>query len=978
MTLTPGIPLYTAERLGDDDFVEQFVARRDLLDLLLNSLRALVHGGESEHQIIIGQRGMGKSSLLRRVAIGVMRDDELRARLIPLRFREEQYNVIALSTFWRNCSEALAEWCDANGRSAFAERIDRALESPSQRDAETAAATFLELCRHAGGRPVLLVDNLDLILDALGGAEQWRLRHTLQMRDGPIVIGAAAQFLSQSGDREGAFYEFFHPHLLEPLSEAELMRCMHALADLRGEAGQPVKRILAREPERLRTLYALTGGNPRVLALIYQIIERSESDTIFADLEALLDQVTPFYKARVEEYATSQQRAVIDAIALNWDPITTRDISAVTGIETTSIPSHLNRLKKDGFIQEVPTSGARTGYQIAERFLNIWYLMRHGTRRARQKLRWLTKFLARLYSPEELGRMAAEARDERSCVWHPHYREAVLAAYDEINAPSLADLSRIALQDVAFGGPVDADAAAEAGRSGLEDETAEMVASAWAAHKKYLESDPLKSLESLDDLIGRFCDDPRPELREQVAKALFNKGFCLGALGRDEDAIDVYDELIGRFGNDPQPELWQPVVLALFNKGGCLGELGRHEEAIAVYDHLLDRFGDDPQPELRQPVAWALFNKGVHLGELKRHEDAIVVYDHLIGRFGDDPQPGLRQPVARALLNKGGRFGELKRHEEAIAVYDHLIGRFGDDPQPELLLRGAWALFNKGVCLDELGRYEDAIAVYNHLIGRFGDDPQPELRQPVAQALFNKGVRLGELGRHEEAIAVYDHLIGHFGDDLQPELRQQVAQALTMKANILFDCFGDIGEAEKAYRLALDRNAVAIINTANMAWLFIMTNRVAEAEELRGRLSGLAPAGLALLDAAFALVADNFGSSMERLDTALADGLESDDGASFFDDLLRLLRLAEARGYGEKLIGWFETSGNADRYAPVHAAFVAYIRGEALLLDVNPEVRRPAQDIYNRLTAPRRAAGDRGEATSEAPPSRRGGRRKAK
>ncbi|CAO3460206.1 hypothetical protein [Azospirillum argentinense] len=1278
MTLTHGIPLYTAERLGDDDFVEQFVARRDLLDLLLNSLRALVHEGESEHQIIIGQRGMGKSSLLRRVAIGVMRDDNLRAHLIPLRFREEQYNVIALNTFWRNCSEALAEWCDANGRAAFAERIDRALESPSQRDAETAAATFLELCRHAGGRPVLLVDNLDLILDALGGAEQWRLRHTLQMRDGPIVIGAAAQFLSQSGDREGAFYEFFHPHLLEPLSEAELMRCMHALADLRGEAGQPVKRILGREPERLRTLYALTGGNPRVLALIYQIIERSESDTIFADLEALLDQVTPFYKARVEEYATSQQRAVIDAIALNWDPITTRDIGAVTGIETTSIPSHLNRLKKDGFIQEVPTSGARSGYQIAERFLNIWYLMRHGTRRARQKLRWLTKFLARLYSPEELGRMAAEARDERSCVWHPHYREAVLAAYEEISAPSLADLSRVAPQDAAFGGPVDADAVAEASRSGLDDETAEMVASAWAAHKKHLESDPLKSLEILDDLIGRFGDDPRPELREQIAKALFskgvrlgelerneeaiavydevvghfgddpqpelqkpvawtlvdkgvrlgelgrheeaiavydevvgrfgddpqpelqkpvawalfhkgarfgklgqheeaitvydevvgrfgdnpqpdlrrrvvwaltnkgvclgelgrheeaiavydeliarfgsdpqpklregvaraltNKGVCLGELGRHEEAIAVYDELIARFGSDPQPKLWQWIARTLVNKGGRLGELGRHEEAIAVYDELIARFGSDPQPvlrdgvaralinkgirlgklgrheeeiavydeliarfgsdpqpELRRRIAWALVNKGVRLGELGRHEEAVAIYDELIARFGSDPQPELREGVARALFNKGVRLGDLGRHEEEIAVYDELIARFGSDPQPELRRRVAWALVNKGGSLGELGRHEEAVAVYDELIARFGsnpqpelrdgvakalinkgvrlgelgrheeavaaydeliarcgDDPQPELREGVAMALINKGVRLGDLGRHEEEIAVYDELIARFGDDPQPELRRPVAWALvkkgerldeleryeeeiavydelidrfgndlypvlqglanfiTIKANILFDHFGNIGEAEKAYRLAFSRNADTILNTANMAWLFIMTGRIAEAEELRARLSGLAPAGLALLDAAFALAADNFGSAMERLDTALAAGLESEDGASFFDDLLRLLRLAEARGYGEKLIGWFETSGNADRYAPVHAALVAFIRGEVLLLDVNPEVRRPAQDIYNRLTAPRRAAGDRGEATSKASPSRRGGRRKAK
>ena len=44
-----------------------------------------------------------------------------------------------------------------------------------------------------------------------------------------------------------------------------------------------------------------------------------------ADLEVLLDQVTPYYKARIEEYSTQQQRAVIDAIALHWDPIASGD-----------------------------------------------------------------------------------------------------------------------------------------------------------------------------------------------------------------------------------------------------------------------------------------------------------------------------------------------------------------------------------------------------------------------------------------------------------------------------------------------------------------------------------------------------------------------------------------------------------------------------------------------------------------------------
>jgi hypothetical protein len=70
--------------------------------------------------------------------------------------------------------------------------------------------------------------------------------------------------------------------------------------------------------------------------------------------------------------------------------------------------------------------------------------------------------------------------------------------------------------------------------------------------------------------------------------------------------------------------------------------------------------------------------------------------------------------------------------------------------------------------------------------------------------------------------------------------------------------------------------------------------------------------------------------------------------------------------------GWFEASGFDIKYAPVHAAFVAYVRGERFLRDVNPEVRRPAQAFYDKLSAPRRHA--RGE-TADKP--KRGRKRKA-
>ncbi|MDQ2082108.1 tetratricopeptide repeat protein [Xanthobacteraceae bacterium Astr-EGSB] len=1079
MTLFKRIALYDPNRLDADDFLAGFVAREDLAAFLLDKLRKLPVRTAGEHQLIVGPRGMGKTSLLRRLALGIGRDPDLSSRYVPLTFREEQYNVRSLDRFWRNCGEALAEWADTVGRTALAAEIDRCLCQPEWKDAASAAEAFLARTK-ALGRPVLFVDNLDLILDALPPDEHWALRRILQAPGGPILYGAATHFPSQTGDRNAAFYEFFQPHALEPLSEAELLHCMRRFAELRGEAGKRVRDILAKEPERLRTLHALTGGNPRVLALIYQLLERAETDTVFSDLESLLDQLTPYYKARVEEYQSDMHRAIIDAIALHWDPITSHDLARKTDIKITTLPSQLDRLQKDGLVEDVPTSGARAGYQLVERFFNIWYLMRHGTRRTRLKMRWLTAFLRSFYAPGELSSMRAEAERLGPQAWHPLYREAILATADEGTYVNLAD------------GAQPRSIASPSNRAGVPASISvadELMAKA----RTLVESDQLeRAVSVLNEVASRFADAIEPSLRAQVAFAFYNKGVALGELGRTNDAIATYDDVVARFAGAPEPTLRQQAAWALLNKGYTLGDLGRHEDAIAAYDDVVARFAGAAELTLRQQAAWALLNKGYTLGDLGRHEDAIAAYDDVVTRFAGAAEPVMREQIAMALVSKGHRFGALGRHDDAFAAYNDVVSRFADATEPALREQVANALFGKGVRLGDLGRHDDTIAAYDDVVARFADAAEPALREMAAKALVNKGNILGDLGRHEDAIAAYNDVVARFTDSAEPPLREVVAGALVNKGaslgalgrledaiaayddvvvrvadatepalrefaaralvnkgltlgalsrhedaiaayddivlrfagaaepglrewvvwaflnksrtlddagkveeglatlrraaefapsnamigcllgNVLVDRFGRHSDAEAIYRrFENDGGDVGLVVRANLAWLLVGTGRHAEAADLLATLDGLAPVGRALLDAALELTADNFGSATHHLGDALASDAEALK-STFSDDVLRLLRIAEARGYGEKLIAWFEESGHADRQAPVYAALVAFVRGERFLRDVNPEVRGPAQKIFDWLTRQRRYL--EGTAEPQPAPKRRRGR----
>lgn len=535
------LAVYNPAILTDADFLASFVARRDMAEGLLNRLREITPGNLAKHHLILGQRGMGKTSLLRRLALGVHDDPELADKLLPLSFREEQYNVHNLHTLWCNCLDALGDWFEKNGQSDKADEVDRniATLTRGEIDPEGTAAldTFKRWAKREGKRPLLLLDNIDLILSGLD-SQDWGLRRVLQEAGGIIVVGATAGYLEATNDTQAAFYDFFQVTVLERLSQDELLVCLRQLAQARGEEGKKVREVIDRDPGRIRTLYDLTGGNPRTLVLLYLLLELDSGGDVLSDLERLLDQVTVLYKARVEDLAP-QARVVLDALALNWNPATAADLSVACGLETPTVSAQLDRLLKAGIVEKVSIStSARAAYQLGERFFNIWYLMRHGPRRQRTRLRWLTGFLKGFYSPQQLQERGKALLQFQGGVdlAHCDYCLALGEAVED------SGLRYLLVQKV---------------RQGME---------------RYAASNG-KRLEDIADP----ADLPTP----QTARDWDSMGWWLCVeLERYEEAEAAY-----RRATELDPKL----ILPWYHLGWMFEfQLGRHEEAKAAYRHTIE------------------------------------------------------------------------------------------------------------------------------------------------------------------------------------------------------------------------------------------------------------------------------------------------------------------------------------------------------------------------------------------------------
>jgi hypothetical protein len=414
---------YNPHLLTRDDLIASFVARRPLLDELVDDLRR----GGHQHHLLVGARGSGKTTLLLRLAAAIEDDKKLARTAIPLRFPEEQYNVARPSDFWLNCLDALTDALEARGDHAGKQKLESSVEAietlPDDERTGAALDALTGWAKRAGRLLVLLVDNFSLILERLRDS-QWGLREALSEDNRLVLIGATSTFLEAAAAYESPLYDFFNVHELGQLPEQDARSVVAQLATRAG-AGD-VQAVLDHDPGRFKALYVLTGGMPRMLALLAGVLAQ-DGGPAERDLEQMLDQLPPYYKARFDELP-AQSQIVMDAVALHWHPITAAQCAEQTGLDVNVVSAQLNRLVKLGLLAKVSLPGeSRLGFQLVERFFNIWYLMR-ASRRARQRLAWFVEFLRMFYSEEELARRAQVLLDRTSGTTSSTHVLAVAAA----------------------------------------------------------------------------------------------------------------------------------------------------------------------------------------------------------------------------------------------------------------------------------------------------------------------------------------------------------------------------------------------------------------------------------------------------------------------------------------------------------------------------------------------------------------------
>ena len=895
--------LYNPAQLTPDELKASFVARRETLADMLRLLGEQASGRPCQHILLIGPRGMGKTTLGLRFLQAVEEIPDLAAAWQPVAFHEESYEIGDLADFWlaalRHLTRATKDprWAD-KAEDLVRDEID------TQRLAAYALAALLDFRQESGKRLILFVENLDLVFGQLRDERDVHaLRASLIEHTDILLIGSANAVFDAISNHSKPFYEFFRLLFLRGLGREDCLRILEALAEHEGRKEFPD--MLNRERGRLETIRRLTGGNPRLLVLACRMLIESPFGSAFEDLERLIDEQTPYFKARIEELPV-QARKVFHCLAERWTPMLARELSVAAKLSSSHASAQLRQLVEKGYAKEVRITGEkRVRYEVGDRFYNIYYLLRFS-RRGRHRLERLVAFLHELFGSTGLRSM------------YPATLQALRAR--TFAAGDLSDWLSVLAGYVA----------GDKEFAGRED---------WRRQATDLARDAIGiNAPVLGEIEQAFVGQRSLQFNGYVAST--KRALEFWEAGRFAEVETMSRKLL-----DEMPE----NVIALVMLGNALIQQQRFRDAQPVFRQITEYVSPHDSPEWRGMAVSGLSGEALISLELERPEAAIAPIERGLAYVHAKDPPPLRELATNLFRLHGHALARMGQSENAIAVWRRVAEYAVPDDPETLRLQVCMALSAKGNALNELGRHDEAFSTLESIRRYIHVDDPEELRFVAFKALADEGFVLGKLERYEDAIVAW-RLSSEYvltGDPI--ELRKLAALVLSGAGREL-SFLEKYDESESVCRKATDIEPTSVEAWWNLAAAILEQNqdddtRLAEAEDCARRAVKLGPQNADALHTLSDVLArrGSWEEALEMLERALHIDGARDNGARFgvATSLIRLVRA----GQGTRVKQLIEDAGLVERMEPLWHAVKSQL-GEQIeplpaeIMDTVTDVKR--------------------------------------
>ena len=819
------IGLYRSGVTSPERLRHTSVAREHLLDNAIESLRGSVDRKSKNHLLFIGPRGIGKTHLLSCIEDAVQSDQALGSRVVVVRFPEESNRTLSFADFLIGMCGILKEVLEDEPlwTELFAE-VET--EEDDAKVADTLVPAIRKENRRRGRTLLVMLENLGEVLtrQIRDQSDVAALRKFLMADNGCLLLATAPLHFDGITDVGQPFYDFFDIQILENLSFEETVEIIRL--NLEWEERTDILKTLEDMRPRLQALYRMTGGNPRLTMMLYELIAHESITSVQDQFHLLLDRISPFYQGRLNDLPPGQ-RALLECLASMRDQEKTpAAIAARMRMSQQETSSLLKRLTDAHYLRadRHPQDRRSRLYTIREGFFDIWLAM-NLSRYARKRMPFLLEFFSLFYP-------SIEARDEKRRQLRAKLleedsvdAERALDYLSEVGdegerATAKFDMARIfASRGVAEQAASYVLEAAPLAGDGVSRSIARIVSSAPSAPDY---------LSEIEEMIAAWEMHRSGEL-EEFAHLLAEMGKGLTLRTFSETRLAFLRDTLESVG-DSEVRIAQRLRIA-----AVLMDLARWKESEEQQRHALAE-------------ATALANATL----VSRASNELAQLLRYTNRLGE-AEPLMR----RALLIAEAALGD--QHPNVAVCLNNLAMLLQDTNRIE----EAEPLMRRALLIAEaaLGEQHPNVAVCLNSLARV---LQATNRIEEAESLMRRALEIDEatLGEHHPNVAIH---LNNLATLLQATNRIEEAEPLMRRAleideatlgehhpnvaihlnnlAILLQATNRIEEAEPLMRRALEINVAAFgeqhpnvaIDLNNLAQVLQDTNRIEEAEPLMRR-----------------------------------------------------------------------------------------------------------------------------------------------
>ena len=385
---TVSISRFTPSTMSAELLERLFVVRKPILEALMKRVKALGRTPSPHHTLLVGPRGAGKTHLISLVyhrckSLGKAGDGKpLRIAWLP----EDPWTLVSYGRLLAAILERVVP--DFDNQKIAEPELDAHIRHTSRED----------------GPILVLAENLDQILEALGDSGQQKLRNLLQTEPGILIIASTTRLDRSLSSHAAPFFGFFDTIRLDPFSPEEAREMLTTLAR-EANNSELAKRLSDNESlARIHTIAHLAGGQPRLWALLGSALTVEDLRDLTTLLLNRFDDLTPYYQEQLARLSP-MQRLIVAELATADRPLPVKDLAERIGYDQRSTAKAVSDLANLGWLKSTSTiftallDRRRTYYDLAEPLARLAFQIKDSRG---EPLPLIIDFLTNWFDAEQL------------------------------------------------------------------------------------------------------------------------------------------------------------------------------------------------------------------------------------------------------------------------------------------------------------------------------------------------------------------------------------------------------------------------------------------------------------------------------------------------------------------------------------------------------------------------------------------------